>query len=42
MANIKQIAKTDSVSISKGSRVLKKHPYVKEEKRKNVLDAVEE
>ena len=42
MANIKQIAKTAGVSISTVSRVLNNHPYVKEEKRKRVLDAVEE
>ena len=40
--NIKQIAKTAGVSISTVSRVLNNHPYVKEEKRKRVLDAVEE
>lgn len=42
MANIKQIAQTAGVSISTVSRVLNNHPYVKEEKRKRVLDAVEE
>ena len=34
--------KTAGVSISTVSRVLNNHPYVKEEKRKRVLDAVEE
>ncbi|CAI8749020.1 MULTISPECIES: LacI family DNA-binding transcriptional regulator [Bacillus] len=42
MANIKQIAKTAGVSITTVSRVLNDHPYVSDEKRKRVLDAVEE
>ncbi|SDY50444.1 LacI family DNA-binding transcriptional regulator [Bacillus sp. 166amftsu] len=42
MANIKQIAKIAGVSITTVSRVLNDHPYVSDEKRKRVLDAVEE
>ncbi|MDZ5607488.1 LacI family DNA-binding transcriptional regulator [Bacillus pseudomycoides] len=42
MANIKQIAKTAGVSITTVSRVLNDHPYVSDEKRKRVLDAIEE
>lgn len=42
MANIKQIAKMAGVSISTVSRVLNNHPYVREEKRTAVLNAIEE
>ncbi|MDM5189931.1 LacI family DNA-binding transcriptional regulator [Bacillus sp. DX4.1] len=42
MANMKHIAKTAGVSITTVSRVLNDHPYVSDEKRKRVLDAVEE
>ncbi|PEY41684.1 LacI family transcriptional regulator [Bacillus cereus] len=42
MANIKQIAKIAGVSITTVSRVLNDHPYVSDEKRKRVLNAVEE
>ncbi|REE87435.1 LacI family transcriptional regulator [Paenibacillus taihuensis] len=42
MANIKQIAKMAGVSISTVSRVLNDHPYVREEKRQAVLDAIEQ
>ncbi|OPA77736.1 LacI family transcriptional regulator [Paenibacillus selenitireducens] len=40
MANIKQIAQMAGVSIATVSRVLNEHPYVKEDKRAAVLDAV--
>lgn len=42
MVNIKQIAKTAGVSVTTVSRVLNDHPYVNEEKRKRVLETVEE
>ncbi|MBW3110792.1 MULTISPECIES: LacI family DNA-binding transcriptional regulator [Bacillaceae] len=41
MTNIRSIAKLAGVSVSTVSRVLNDHPYVKEEKRRKVLDAVE-
>lgn len=40
MPNVRQIAKMADVSVSTVSRVLNGHPYVSEEKRKAVLDAV--
>ncbi|MGE6631158.1 LacI family DNA-binding transcriptional regulator [Bacillus sp. NPDC077027] len=40
MSNIREIAKRAGVSITTVSRVLNHHPYVKEEKRKRVLDAI--
>lgn len=36
------IAKLAGVSVSTVSRVLNEHPYVKEEKRQKVLEAVEQ
>ncbi|MFC7784941.1 MULTISPECIES: LacI family DNA-binding transcriptional regulator [unclassified Rossellomorea] len=42
MTNIRSIAKLAGVSVSTVSRVLNEHPYVKEEKRKKVLEAVEQ
>ncbi|MGG3623225.1 LacI family DNA-binding transcriptional regulator [Bacillus gobiensis] len=42
MANIRKIAELAGVSISTVSRVLNDHPYVKEEKRKKVLNAMEQ
>ncbi len=42
MTNIRSIAKLAGVSVSTVSRVLNDHPYVKEEKRRKVLDAVEQ
>ncbi|KEK26143.1 LacI family DNA-binding transcriptional regulator [Bacillus gaemokensis] len=42
MANIKQIAQAAGVSITTVSRVLNDHPYVSDEKRKRVLDAIAE
>ncbi|MGN9865798.1 LacI family DNA-binding transcriptional regulator [Bacillus swezeyi] len=41
MANIREIAKAAGVSITTVSRVLNGHPYVKEEKRKKVLETIE-
>ncbi|MFC0187536.1 substrate-binding domain-containing protein [Fictibacillus aquaticus] len=41
MANIRDIAKAASVSVSTVSRVLNDHPYVSDEKRKAVMEAVE-
>ncbi|WP_055106137.1 LacI family DNA-binding transcriptional regulator [Paenibacillus ihumii] len=41
MPNIKQIAEAAGVSISTVSRVLNNHPYVREDKRKAVEEAVE-
>ena len=41
MANIKEIAKLAGVSIATVSRVLNQHPYVREDKRAAVLEAVE-
>ncbi|NMH67486.1 LacI family DNA-binding transcriptional regulator [Bacillus sp. RO3] len=40
MTNIRSIAKMAGVSVSTVSRVLNEHPYVKEEKRKKVLEAI--
>lgn len=42
MTNIRSIAKLAGVSVSTVSRVLNDHPYVKEEKRQKVFDAVEQ
>jgi DNA-binding LacI/PurR family transcriptional regulator len=42
MTNIRSIAKLAGVSVSTVSRVLNEHPYVKEEKRQKVLEAVEQ
>ncbi|MCA1059712.1 LacI family DNA-binding transcriptional regulator [Rossellomorea aquimaris] len=42
MTNIRSIAKLAGVSVSTVSRVLNDHPYVKEEKRRKVLDAVDQ
>ncbi|MBU8727885.1 MULTISPECIES: LacI family DNA-binding transcriptional regulator [Bacillus] len=42
MANIREIAKRAGVSVTTVSRVLNHHPYVKEEKRERVLDAMKE
>lgn len=42
MVNIKQIAKNAGVSVTTVSRVLNDYPYVSDEKRKRVQDAVEE
>lgn len=42
MANIKKIAELAKVSISTVSRVLNDHPYVSEEKRKRVLEIIEQ
>ncbi|AZS17677.1 LacI family DNA-binding transcriptional regulator [Paenibacillus lutimineralis] len=41
MPNIKQIAEAAGVSVSTVSRVLNKHPYVSEAKRKAVEEAIE-
>ncbi|WP_433944394.1 LacI family DNA-binding transcriptional regulator [Paenibacillus sp. SN-8-1] len=41
MANIKEIAKIAGVSVATVSRVLNNHPYVKEDKRRAVLETVE-
>lgn len=41
MANIKQIAQMAGVSVTTVSRVLNAHPYVKEDKRAAVMEAVE-
>jgi LacI family repressor for deo operon, udp, cdd, tsx, nupC, and nupG len=41
MGNIRQIAKLAGVSVATVSRVLNNYPYVKEEKRKAVWEAVE-
>lgn len=41
MPNIKQIAEAAGVSVSTVSRVLNGHPYVREDKRKAVEDAIE-
>lgn len=41
MANIREIAKLAGVSVSTVSRVLNDYPYVKEEKRKAVWEAVD-
>ncbi|KSU62046.1 hypothetical protein AS034_07890 [[Bacillus] enclensis] len=42
MTNIREIARLAGVSVSTVSRVLNEHPYVREEKRRRVLGAVEE
>lgn len=42
MANIREIAKRAGVSVTTVSRVLNEHPYVKEEKRERVLQAMKE
>lgn len=41
MANIKDIADKAGVSVTTVSRVINNHPYVSEEKRKRVLEAME-
>lgn len=41
MANIKELAKMAGVSVTTVSRVLNNHPYVSEEKKKAVLEAIE-
>ncbi|MNH75878.1 Catabolite control protein B [compost metagenome] len=41
MANIKEIAKIAGVSVATVSRVLNNHPYVKEDKRRAVLETIE-
>ncbi|RUT33341.1 LacI family DNA-binding transcriptional regulator [Paenibacillus zeisoli] len=41
MANIKEIARIAGVSVTTVSRVLNNHPYVKEDKRRAVLETVE-
>lgn len=41
MANIKEIAKTAGVSVTTVSRVLNNHPYVKDDKRRAVLETIE-
>lgn len=40
MTNIKDLAKMAGVSVTTVSRVLNNHPYVSEEKRKSVLEAI--
>lgn len=40
MTNIKDLAKMAGVSVTTVSRVLNHHPYVSEEKRKSVLEAI--
>lgn len=40
MANIRDLAKMAGVSVTTVSRVLNQHPYVKDEKRKAVLEAI--
>lgn len=42
LANIKDIAKMAGVSVTTVSRVLNNHPYVSEEKRAAVLEAIEQ
>ncbi|UUZ86301.1 LacI family DNA-binding transcriptional regulator [Paenibacillus sp. P26] len=41
MANIKDIAKRAGVSVTTVSRVLNGHPYVRQEKKRAVLEAIE-
>lgn len=41
MANIREIAKESGVSVATVSRVLNGYPYVREEKRNAVWEAVE-
>lgn len=40
MTNIKDLAKMAGVSVTTVSRVLNNHPYVREEKRNSVLEAI--
>jgi DNA-binding LacI/PurR family transcriptional regulator len=42
MTNIRDLAKMAGVSVTTVSRVLNHHPYVREEKRKAVLEAIEQ
>ena len=42
MTNIKDLAKMAGVSVTTVSRVLNKHPYVSEEKRKAVQEAIQQ
>ncbi|XYJ24123.1 LacI family DNA-binding transcriptional regulator [Bacillus velezensis] len=42
MANIKEIAKLANVSVATVSRVLNRHPYVSEEKRRLVNQVMKE
>ncbi|WP_227396873.1 LacI family DNA-binding transcriptional regulator [Jeotgalibacillus aurantiacus] len=42
MANIRDVAKKAGVSVTTVSRVINEHPYVKQEKRLAVLEAMEE
>ncbi|MEK3990593.1 LacI family DNA-binding transcriptional regulator [Robertmurraya sp. FSL R5-0851] len=42
MANIREIAKMAGVSVTTVSRVLNEHPYVSEEKKAAVQQAMEE
>jgi DNA-binding LacI/PurR family transcriptional regulator len=42
MTNIKDVAKMAGVSVTTVSRVLNNHPYVREEKRNAVLDAIKQ
>ncbi|WP_175988082.1 LacI family DNA-binding transcriptional regulator [Bacillus sp. Marseille-Q1617] len=42
MTNIRKIAQLAGVSVSTVSRVLNDHPYVKEDKKRKVMDAVKE
>ncbi|WML57901.1 LacI family DNA-binding transcriptional regulator [Neobacillus sp. PS2-9] len=42
MTNIRDLAKMAGVSVTTVSRVLNQHPYVSEEKRKAVLEAIEQ
>ena len=42
MTNIRELAKMAGVSVSTVSRVLNNHPYVSEEKRNAVLEAIQE
>lgn len=41
MANIKDIAEKAGVSVTTVSRVINNHPYVSEDKRKRVFEAME-
>lgn len=42
MTNIRKIAELAGVSVSTVSRVLNNHPYVNEQKRKEILAIIEE
>ncbi|WP_404408279.1 LacI family DNA-binding transcriptional regulator [Jeotgalibacillus malaysiensis] len=42
MANIRDVARIAGVSVTTVSRVLNEHPYVQEDKRQAVLEAIEE